>query len=638
MSEQYGYAGEILNVDLSTGKIASVATERYFRLFLGGRGIAAKIYWDEVPPETNALDPENRLIFMTGPFCGISGLGSRFQICGKSIATNHFSFCNLGGSWGAQLKAAGYDGLVVTGKADKPVYIHIDEDKIVIKDARHLQGQKGSSCELELKRELGKAVAVLTIGPAGENMVTFATFLASGDATGAGGLAGVMGSKNLKAITVKGDKKVEVAERDRLAKIAREVSQSRSSYIEPLHYAAMLTPKERLKKSICRGCSGGCVRATYRNSDGYERKFMCQSGMFYETRAQRYSGSTEAAFRATELCNDYGLDTRAIEPMMMWLNRCHKSGILTDGQAEMPLSKIGSYDFIEMLTEKITYRRGFGDTLADGTHKAARALGSEAEKLITDYMTKTGGSELYGPRLYITTGIFLAVEPRLPIQQLHAVSLPVLICNAGKNGMKEVPVTAEVLRAMAKKFFGSELAVDFSTCDGKALAATKIQDREYAKESLILCDLLWPLYFSKADPDGVGDPTLESQICSAVTGTKIDESGLYKIGERIFNLQRAILFREGHRGREHDKIDEYNFNIPLKGDFGNPDCMVPGKNGKPFSRKDFVVDREEFEELKSEFYRIRGWDVASGLQKKKKLVDLNLHEVAEALESEGLLK
>jgi len=637
MPEHNGYAGKILNVDLSTGKIDSVATGYYAGLFLGGRGIAARIYWDEVPPETNALDPENKLIFMTGPLCGVPGLGSRFQICGKSVATNHFSFCNLGGSWGARLKAAGYDGVVVAGKADRPLYLYIEGDKVEIKDAEHLKGKSGYHRKVEIERDLGEEVRVLTVGPAGDNRVPFATFLASDDAVGAGGLAGVMGSKNLAAIAVKGDRTVQVAHRDRLSKIMNKMRQPGDSYIEMLHAAAMLTPRDKLKKSVCQGCPSGCVRATYRNPDGYDRKVMCQSAMFYETRAQRYSGSTEAALRATELCNDYGLDTRAIETMMMWLNRCHQSGVLTDGQAEMPLSKIGSYDFIETLIEKIAYRTGFGDTLAVG-HKAARALGSEAQNLITDYMTKTGDNELYGPRLYITTGIFLAVEPRLPIQQLHAVSLPVLIWNAGKNGMKEVPITAEVLRAMAKRFFGSELAVDFSTCDGKALAATKIQDREYAKESLILCDLLWPVYFSKADPDGVGDPTLESQICSAVTGTEIDESGLYKIGERIFNLQRAILVREGHGGREYDKIDEYNFNIPLKGDFGNPDCVVPGKNGEPFSRKDFVVDREEFEELKSEFYRIRGWDVASGLQKKKKLVELNLHEVAETLDNEGLLK
>jgi len=119
-----GYAGNILRVNLSDGSVDSMPTEGYDELFLGGRGIAAKIYWDEVPPGTDAFDPENRLIFITGPVAGVPGFGgSRWQVCGKSPIHNRFSYCNLGGSWGAELKFAGYDGLVVYGQADRPVYL-----------------------------------------------------------------------------------------------------------------------------------------------------------------------------------------------------------------------------------------------------------------------------------------------------------------------------------------------------------------------------------------------------------------------------------------------------------------------------------------------------------------------------------
>jgi aldehyde:ferredoxin oxidoreductase len=633
-----GYAGTILKVDLSSRRITRMPTSDYADLFLGGRGIAAKVYWDEVPPQIAASDPESRLIFMTGPLCGVPGFASRFQICGKSIATNQFSFCNLGGSWGAHLKWAGYDGLVVSGKADKPLYIRIDGEKVEIKDATHLEGKSAFQREKIIKNELDNSVRVLTVGPAGDNMVGFATFLASDDSVGAGGLAGVMGSKNLRAIAVRGDKKVKVADADKLSKLRARVRQLSGGYIEPLLALGMLTSRDKLKKSFCQGCPAGCVRAIYRKPDGSERKFMCQAAMFYETRAQRYSGNTDAALKATELCDDYGLDTRAVETMIMWLSRCHKSGLLTDEGTGVPFSRIGSYEFIETLLRKIASREGFGNTLASGTHKAARSLGNDAQRLIKDYMTRSGDNELYGPRLYITTGIFWATEPRLPIQQLHEVSVPVMLWGARQKGLKEVPVTTEVLRAMAKRFFGSELAVDFSTYDGKALAAAKIQDREYAKESLILCDLFWPIYFSEASPDGVGDPSIESQICAAVTGREIDEAGLYKVGERIGNLQRAILAREGHKGREYDVIDEYNFNTPLKADFGNPDCIVPGKDGELFSRKDVVVDREQFEKMKGEFYRIRGWDITSGLQKRAKLEELGLSDVAKTLEKEGLLR
>ena len=258
--------------------------------------------------------------------------------------------------------------------------------------------------------------------------------------------------------------------------------------------------------------------------------------------------------------------------------------------------------------------------------------------MIKDYITKTGDNELYGPRLYITTGIFYAVEPRFPIQQLHEISVPVMMWASRVMGIEEVPVTSEVIRAMAKRFYGSEIAADYSTYEGKALAAARIEDREYAKESLILCDLAWPMFFTEASPDHVGDPTLDSQICAAVTGREVDERGLYQIGERILNLQRAILAREGHKGREYDSIDEFNFTTPTKGDFGNPDCIVPGKDGEVFSRKGMVVDREEFEKMKGEFYQIRGWDVSSGLQTRAKLEKLNLNAVAQRLEGERLLR
>ena len=638
MTKQYGYAGKILKVDLSSGNISEIPTANYADLFLGGRGIAAKIYWDEVSPEIDATDPENRLIFMTGPVSGVPGFASRFQICGKAIATNKFSYCNLGGSWGAQLKAAGYDGVTVHGKADKPVYISIDSGKVSLRDASHLKGKGGFYTEKKIREELGEAVRVVTVGPAGDNMVSFATFLASDDSVGAGGLAGVMGSKNLKAIAVRGDKKVAAANPDKVSKLRSRIRDLHPGFIESLLLTGIITPASRFKKSVCQACPTGCVRATYKKPDGAERKFMCQAALFYETRAQRYYGDTEVALKATELCDDYGLDTRATETMIMWLSRCRHEGVLTEEQTGIPLSKIGSYEFIETLVRKIAHREGIGDLLAKGTHKAADSLGDKAKILIKDYMTKTGDNEIYGPRQYITTGIFYAIEPRFPIHQLHEISIPVMLWAARAQGVQEIPATSEAIRALGKRYWGSEIAADFSTYEGKALAAARVEDREYAKESLILCDLFWPIYFTNATPDKVGDPTLESQICAAVTGRDIDEPGLYKIGERVLNLQRAILVRERHGGREHDIIDEYNFTTPLKGDFGNPDCIVPGKDGEIFPRKGMVVDQDKFEKMKGEFYQIRGWDVATGLQTRAKLEALGLSDVARKLEVEGLLR
>ncbi|MFC1822114.1 aldehyde ferredoxin oxidoreductase N-terminal domain-containing protein [Thermodesulfobacteriota bacterium] len=643
MTHNGGYAGNILRVNLSNGSIDRVPTENYSEQFLGGRGIAAKLYWDEVPPEVDAFDPENRLIFTTGPVTATTGFaGSRWQVCGKSPLHQQFSYCNLGGAWGAQLKLSGYDALVVHGKAAESVYLWIGDDKVEIRSAVDLAGKGAIACREELKARLGKAVRVVAIGPAGENGVVFANLIADSDSSGSGGLAAAMGAKNLKAITVRGKLKPDVADPDKIQELKKQFLSRMAGlddefYLDAVPHFGVVSPK-KLKKEICYGCTGeNCIRKNYTGQSGKRGKFMCGSSFFYIIRAQRYYGEgNDVPFEAAKICDDYGLDTHAIEPMIMWLVRCHKAGLLSDEQAGIPISKSGSLEFIETLARKIALREGFGDALAEGTLKAAESLGEAARRLITDYVSRDGHIPFYGARMYVTTGLIYAMEPRLAIQQLHEISTLVMKI-AYNQDPKSGGVTPEVVRAIAKRFWGSEIAGDFSTNEGKALAAAKIQDRQHAKESLILCDFTWPVMYSPLTEEHVGDPTLESQLCSAVTGNPIDETGLYKIGERVFNLQRAILAREGHRGREYDTLDEFEYTVPLKNDIGNPECLVPGKDGEVFSRKGMVVDRSEFEKMKDEYYELRGWDLETGLQRKAQLEELGLDEVAETLSQEGLL-
>ena len=634
-----GYAGALLRVNLSTGHIAKVPTDAYADLFLGGRGIAARVHWNEVPPGCEALDPENRLTFMTGPICGVPGFsGSRWQVCGKSPIHDQFSYANLGGSWGAQLKFAGYDGLVVEGKADGPVYLWVKNDGVEIRDAAHFRGMGAIATRERLKEELGKSARVAAVGPAGENRVTFATLLADNDSSGSSGVGAVMGSKNLKAIAVRGQGKVETASSDRVDELRRRVRELNASKADLIRDFLETADKTKLKKDVCYGCIDGCIRATYEGPEGQSGKFFCQPSYFYQTRAQRYYGqANDVPFQAAKLCDDYGMDTRAVETMIMWLSRCHKSEILTEERTGIPLSTMGSMEFIDMLVRKIAFREGFGDVLAEGTLRAAEIVGQESDRFITDYMIRTGENSVYGPRLYLTTGILYAMEPRMPIQQLHEISVQLVMWTLTQMGLDKMYLTSEVLRAIAKRVWGSEIAADFSTIEGKALAAAKIQDRQYAKECLILCDFSWPIAHSLNTEDHMGDPTLESRICAAVTGRDVDEEGLYKIGRRVFYLQRAILAREGRKGREGDSLPEFEYTVPLKGDFGNPNCMVPGKDGEPFYRKGMVVDRGEFEKMKDEYYETRGWDVSTGLQRQAELEELGLGDVAKTLETEGLL-
>jgi len=615
-------------------------TMDYADRFLGGRGIAAKIYWDEVTPEVKAFDPENRLIFATGPLAGFKGVsGSRWQICGKSSLTTpeYFNYSNLGGNWGAQLKLAGYDALVIQGRSEKPVYILIQDETVEIRDASTLWGKSTVETREMLKQQLGSSVNVVATGPAGENMVTFASVLADKDASGSSGLGAVMGSKKLKAIAVRGSGKVKAANPQRyreLADYARELRKGISMGITPGTDQGM-----KLKKDYCYGCTGGfCFRGTYKASNGKVGKYMCGSATFYILRARKYYGEwNEVPFFANMICNEFGVDTHQMDVMMQWLSKCHRAGILTDENTGIPLSKQGSREFIETLVRKIGLREGIGDILAQGTIRAADAVGQGAKELLTDYITHSGHFALIdGPRMYISTGLLYATEPRQPMGQLNELSsLNLWLMWVYKQ--EGAFVSNDVFRAIGKRLLGSEAAVDFTTYQGKALAAKMIQDRECAKDSLILCSYLFPIMFSRQTADHVGDPTVESKVLSAVTGNEIDEDGLYRIGERIFNVQRAILAREGHRGRESDRISEYNYTKPLKFDLHNPELLSPGKGDEVVSKKGAVLDAEKFEEVKDEYYSLRGWDVGTGLQTRAKLEELGLKDMVEDLERRGLV-
>jgi len=329
----------------------------------------------------------------------------------------------------------------------------------------------------------------------------------------------------------------------------------------------------------------------------------------------------------------------AIDLMIGWLNECYQGGILSDENTGMPISKLGSLEFIETLLRKVSCRDGFGHFLAEGIAKAADSVGPKAKEQIefAGYLSKPEYREPYGPRLYTTTALLYATEPRLPIQQLHELGSLMAKWVSWAKGTEGASASSDAVRAIARRFWGSELAVDFSTCEGKALAAKKIQDREYAKECLILCDFRWPIVDLEGSQDHVGDPALESKVLSAVVGKEVDEEGLYRIGERAFNLQRAILVRERRKGRESDCLPDHCFTVPLEYDQLNPECLAPGKGGNILSRKGSVVNRSDFEQMKDEYYQLRQWDVGTGLQTRERLEELGLKDIADDLEHRGLV-
>jgi aldehyde:ferredoxin oxidoreductase len=333
MGSKPGYAGCIARVDLSSGAVTDIPTDEYAEGYLGGRGMATRIYWDEVGPEVQAFDPENRLIFGTGPCAGFDGLaGARWVVCGKSPGTtpHFFTHSNLGGSWGTELKCAGYDGLVVQGQAESPVYLLMEDGKIHVRDASAIWGKGAVLVREMLKEELGNSVKVVATGPAGDNMTAMATLLADNGSSGSGSLGAVMGSKKLKAIAVRGSGSISAAHPQRLQELLDYIARLRKGVLQ-----TDAPGREGVLKDPCRGCVDECQRGIYEGPDGRVGKVMCQSSSFYQ---------------AHRMCDDYGLNTKAIEGMVTWLERCHQAGLLTEKDTKLPLDKIGSMDFMETLT------------------------------------------------------------------------------------------------------------------------------------------------------------------------------------------------------------------------------------------------------------------------------------------------
>jgi aldehyde:ferredoxin oxidoreductase len=278
----FGYAGEILKINLSNGKFSKLPTADYADKYLGGRGIAARLYWELVPPGVKAFDAENHLIFITGPVAGFPRFaGCRSQICGKSPQMNpeFFSYANLGGSWGAWLKYAGYDGIVVSGKADRPVYLYIDDHgKVEIRDAAHLWGKNTIETQNTLHAELGNDARVFGIGPAGDNLVYFATALAAEHSLAGGGLISVLGSKKLKAVVVKVDerKMPRAADPEKLSQLAKQSIDLYTRNWEDGHQKTLIG-----KISACHGCVRGCSRRMYEAENGQKFRSYCQSTVMY---------------------------------------------------------------------------------------------------------------------------------------------------------------------------------------------------------------------------------------------------------------------------------------------------------------------------------------------------------------------
>jgi aldehyde:ferredoxin oxidoreductase len=635
----HGWMGKILHVDLSNSKISEIETKPYAEKYLGGRGLASRLYWEKVKPDVKAFDPENRLLFMTGPLLATGAQGaSRMSVSGKSPMAYPEGYCygSMGGLLPAEIKKAGWDGIVIDGRASKPVCLSINNDKVEIRDASSLWGQGAYEVEEMLYQEYGDKIKFATTGVAGENLVRTATIFGSQLAAVTAGFGAVMGSKNLKAIVVRGTGSPAIADPAGLKELNRYTIKIKNTLSLAVTPRLGMTNHGHVLKEVgqrhCYQCGLVCSKYIYRFGNDPELEGLrgCQAMEYYLPWVYGHEDEPiKTVFDAPTLANEYSIGTFELQSMVEWLYAAYNSGALTEEETGLPLSRMGTREFLEKLLYKIAHREGFGDILAEGMMRVRDKVSEKARAAFPYNVAPIGSHDGIPPRAFIAHALLYPFETRMHPIDVHEMGYVRMPWTMYQADPKSTPVSPESFLKIARLFWGSEAAADQTTYEGKAMAARNIQNRTYLRDSLGLCDFIWPITYSLTTDDGVGDPDLEGRIFTAVTGIPASELGKY--AERIFNMQRIIRVREGHRVPEDDYPPEFNFTEPLMFGVHGAKMIMPGPGAEPVDLTGNVLDRGKFLNMLKEYYRLRGWDEKTGLPTKETLVKLGMEDLVKAV-------
>ncbi|MEM3402686.1 MAG: aldehyde ferredoxin oxidoreductase family protein [Candidatus Hadarchaeales archaeon] len=608
----FGYAGKILEVDLSDREVLERKTpEKLARAFLGGRGLGAAILYMKTGARIDPFSPSNPLIFLTGPATGtpLSGC-ARWEAVTKSPLTGTYLCSSAGSFFGSELKFAGFDGIIITGRAKNPAWIFVADGEVKIEDASGIWRKNVDEAEREIRRELGdKKTSIASIGPAGENLVRFASIQVDvahggrGGSLGRGGIGAVMGSKNLKAVAVRGHGKIEVADEEGLVEFAKELTRNIQTnelvknfsrwgtpqFVGPINEAKMWPTKnfqrgafefadelraEKMRETIvkrdtaCYACS--IASGKYSTIDNGPYKGITIDGPEYETiwsfGAQCGVGRLDAIAAANFWCDVYGLDTISTGNVIGFAMECFERGLLKKEEVGLDL-KFGNHEALVPMIEKIARRDGVGDLLAEGVKRAAEKIGRGAER----FAIHVKGLEIpaYDPRG--AWGMALA----------YATS-----CRGGCH-LKAWTIGVEILTPKYDRF----------STEGKGQLVAELQNVRAVVDSMGVC-----VFATRC----IGVEEMR-RILALVTGWNFSAQELVRTGERIYNVERLIAVRDGI-SRKDDTLP------PRLLEESTPE--LPGKN----------IGRENLGKMLDDYYQVRGWG-ENGVPKKEKLIELQIPEL-----------
>jgi aldehyde:ferredoxin oxidoreductase len=620
-----GYCGKILYVDL-TAKRTTVdePAEDFYRMYLGGWGFIAHELLRRAPQGVDAFAAENPLVFATGVASGTPIPGSgRHAVGAKSPLTGAFGEADVGGFWSVELKRAGFDAIVITGKSEEPVYLWIKDGEAEIRDARHLWGKKTADVEAAIRAAHGdENIRVTQCGIAGENLVRFACVISDVNrAAGRTGLGAVMGSKRLRAVAVRGTSKVEIADPDGAKEIVDHVVGLRERWAN-LHQngtgggivqmdevgrlptrnfregkfegaekiaGTTMTEKYLVDRETCHACPIACKRVV--RADGEYQVDPTYGGPEYESLAALGSicgvDNLEAVAYANQLCNAYGLDTISAGVTIGWAMECFERGLLTSEDTGGLEVRFGNHEAMTRLVEWIAHREGFGDLLAEGSLRAARKIGRDTER----YVVQTKGQEypMHDPRWQFGLGIGYATSPT-GADHMHNFHDSGVESEAGAGRMKSFGIFAPPLERETLPAIKS------------VLAATII--RAQVMNNCVGICMFMPYRLSHF-----------RQIVHAVTGWDVTDLELLRVGERGLALARLFNAREGLTPT--DDAHPARFAEPL---------MLAGEQGAS-------IPQVQMQGAVDLYYELQGWDKKTGAPTRAKLLELSLDWAVEALDA-----
>lgn len=618
-----GYTGKIFRINLTemTTKEETLAPETA-KDYIGGAGFGIKYLYDELDAGTDPLGPGNKLIFASGPFSGTTiPCASRMAITSRSPLTGTAAVALSGGYFPVELKFAGYDALIIEGKAKKPTYLWIKDGDVHFRDAKTVWGMTTTDCQQVIKNELkDQNIRIACIGPAGENLSRLGCIINEKRAAGRKGLGAVMGSKNLKAIAIRGTGSVGVASREKL-KIARN-KMTKAMKESPILYpefskigtpsnvdntcalgifpaknwteTGLFTPVEKIGvealgklnvgREACYGCPVGCSQLKLAREDPYSG--IMTEGPEFET-MYSFGGevgvdNADAIIAADRLADDLGLDSISAGVTIGFAMELFEKGIIgTDETGGVELN-FGNHGAMIKLLRLMAFREGIGDLLSDGVRIAAEKIGKGSDK----YAMHVKGLELPAYDVRGAKG--------------HGLNYATSFCGADHN------------RGYAfQEIFGIPIpyAVDRFATEGKGKLTKWNQDVRTATAD---CPTMCVFLLDMAVASFVTENT--AALMEAVTGLTFTPEDVEKVGERINNLAKAFNVREGFT-RADDTLPERLMNEPL----------IDGAS------KGHLISKDDFKEMLDEYYKVRGWDINTGIPTREKLEELDLGYVADHL-------